>query len=381
MDTFVAKLDVAGSGGLGYSTFLGGSGWEYDHSIAVDTSGNAYVTGYTDSSGFPTTPGTYDTSHNGNDDTFVTKLDMGRDDITDVCWDQAATSVLIAFASDEGIEYELERADADAYDDGLTWYSLPGDLLIGTILQDVFTDDLTANPLTHAFRFYRVRRTDGTNTSRQTVGVFEMTLDPGLSPVYYISTPLVPDLDHRSVPQVFGENAARQMARGGFTVSDLVESTGQINRERNNTGTFTVISGSAFDIVAGRAYELQLGSGPSGSIPLRLTGYVSETALSVDLTKTGAQALQWFAYSMPRTVKLSSLNLPTVISPWVGTNRVRILWHGSFAYINYTYAGGTWSPSDPDLVPGTGMMLTNNGPAGAKTLMEETWYLHPPNAW
>jgi len=41
--------------------------------IAVDTSGNAYITGYTTSTDFPTTPGAYQTNTSGWD-TFVTKL-------------------------------------------------------------------------------------------------------------------------------------------------------------------------------------------------------------------------------------------------------------------------------------------------------------------
>src|SRR4029453_355003 len=58
-DAFVSKLNAAGSA-LVYSTFLGGNsddgssqfwGWA---AIAVDDSGNAYVTGYTESTNFPT---------------------------------------------------------------------------------------------------------------------------------------------------------------------------------------------------------------------------------------------------------------------------------------------------------------------------------------
>jgi len=57
----------------GYSTYLGGSSGDYGRGIAVDGSGNAYVTGRTESTGFPTA-NAYDDSHNGSSDAFVTKL-------------------------------------------------------------------------------------------------------------------------------------------------------------------------------------------------------------------------------------------------------------------------------------------------------------------
>ena len=81
-DAFVAKLNPAGSG-LAYATFLGGSGEDAGYAIAVDGAGSAYVTGDTDSSNFPTTPGAFDTSYNGGTwersslscpDAFVAKL-------------------------------------------------------------------------------------------------------------------------------------------------------------------------------------------------------------------------------------------------------------------------------------------------------------------
>jgi photosystem II stability/assembly factor-like uncharacterized protein len=52
-DAFVAKLNPLGSA-LVYSTYLGGNGEEAARDIAIDSSGNAYVTGYTRSTNFPT---------------------------------------------------------------------------------------------------------------------------------------------------------------------------------------------------------------------------------------------------------------------------------------------------------------------------------------
>jgi hypothetical protein len=73
MDAFITKLDTNGQQ-LGYSTYLGGAGYDVAHDIAIDAFGAAYVTG-SSPEGFPTTPGAYDDSHNGNSDIFLTKVD------------------------------------------------------------------------------------------------------------------------------------------------------------------------------------------------------------------------------------------------------------------------------------------------------------------
>ena len=76
-DAYVTKLATDGKS-LYYSTYLGGSARDVARSIALDSSGNAYVTGYTASTNFPTTTGAYQTSNKGGGswgyDAFIFKL-------------------------------------------------------------------------------------------------------------------------------------------------------------------------------------------------------------------------------------------------------------------------------------------------------------------
>lgn len=78
-DAFVSKLSADGSTLL-YSTFLGGQEPDFGMAIAVSDAGRAYVTGYTYSADFPTTPDAFDTVCEGcsetisQADTFVVRL-------------------------------------------------------------------------------------------------------------------------------------------------------------------------------------------------------------------------------------------------------------------------------------------------------------------
>ena len=72
-DAFVTKMASNGSS-LVYSTYLGGSSTDHARAIAVHSSGSAYVTGYTYSSDFPTTPGAVQTALLGYVGGFVAKL-------------------------------------------------------------------------------------------------------------------------------------------------------------------------------------------------------------------------------------------------------------------------------------------------------------------
>ncbi len=74
MDGFVAKLNPTGTS-LIYATYLGGANLDTINSIVVDTTGNAYVSGSTQSVEFPVTSGAFQTKFGGaGQDGFVAKL-------------------------------------------------------------------------------------------------------------------------------------------------------------------------------------------------------------------------------------------------------------------------------------------------------------------
>lgn len=75
VDVFAAKINADGTA-FSYVTILEAAGNDSARSIAIDSSGNAYVTGEA-TSGFPTTSGAFDRTLDGGIDGFVTKLNTG----------------------------------------------------------------------------------------------------------------------------------------------------------------------------------------------------------------------------------------------------------------------------------------------------------------
>ncbi|MBZ5572334.1 MAG: SBBP repeat-containing protein [Acidobacteriia bacterium] len=77
LDAFVAKISPGAVTGtqLIYSTYIGGSGDDIGHGIAVDTSSNVYVTGSTISTNFPAAgTGVFQSNSGGGTDAFLAKF-------------------------------------------------------------------------------------------------------------------------------------------------------------------------------------------------------------------------------------------------------------------------------------------------------------------
>ena len=75
IDAFVAEVNTQATA-LVYSTYLGGTSADSGQGIAVDPGGNAYVTGYTYSTNFPTF-NPYQAANGGSVDAFISKISSG----------------------------------------------------------------------------------------------------------------------------------------------------------------------------------------------------------------------------------------------------------------------------------------------------------------
>jgi len=72
-DGLVAKLNPNGDS-LAWATFFGGSDFDVANGIALDSLGDVYIVGVTYSADFPVTMGAFDTSFNGGYDAFVARF-------------------------------------------------------------------------------------------------------------------------------------------------------------------------------------------------------------------------------------------------------------------------------------------------------------------
>ncbi len=124
---------------LAYATYLGGNDYDGGEGIAIDASGNIYVTGSTYSLDFPTTLGAYDTSFSGDNDVFIVKFDSSGTSLLAATYMGGSSydwSLDIALDSSGNVLVVLETGSSDfpttpgAYD---TTYNGAGDIIIAKL--------------------------------------------------------------------------------------------------------------------------------------------------------------------------------------------------------------------------------------------------------
>jgi uncharacterized protein (TIGR03437 family) len=115
-DLYVAKVKADGSGVV-YCSYIGGRDDDEAEAIAIDAAGNAYITGYTFSTDFPTTAGVVQKAYGGgNGDAFVLKLGPAGNTLV-------YSTFLGGVAEDEGRSIAVD-ATGNAYVAGITNSSL-----------------------------------------------------------------------------------------------------------------------------------------------------------------------------------------------------------------------------------------------------------------
>ncbi len=110
------NTDSSGTASLVYSSFLGGSSREEGKGIAVDGSGNAYLTGYTWSVDFPVTANAFSTTNSGNGVAFVTKINTHSSGTSGLVY----STCLGGTGGDQANAIAIDLA-GKAYVSGQTW--------------------------------------------------------------------------------------------------------------------------------------------------------------------------------------------------------------------------------------------------------------------
>lgn len=120
-DAFVTKFNATGSD-LVYSTYLGGSGWDFGEGIDTDSAGYAYITGHTGSNDFPIKQA-FQSTFGGGNDAFVVKLWP---------WGNLWYSTFLGGADDErGMDVAVDKAG----DACVTGYTTSADFPVWHALQ------------------------------------------------------------------------------------------------------------------------------------------------------------------------------------------------------------------------------------------------------
>ncbi len=135
------------------STFIGGNDDENSNFLAVDNSGNIFVSGYTESSNYPTTSSSFDDSHNGGEDAIISKFDNNLSSLPVITSQPTNQSI----CEGNNAIFSITATGADSYqwqeNTGSGFENITdGDIYNGTQTDTLIITSATANMNTYEYQ-------------------------------------------------------------------------------------------------------------------------------------------------------------------------------------------------------------------------------------
>jgi hypothetical protein len=287
-DAFVTEL-IPGNAALVFSTFLGGSSNDRVFAMALDASGNIYLTGDTQSGNFPATTNAFQSAnHGGPGDAFVTKLAPG-----------AATLVYSTLLGGAG----TDQASAMALDSA-------GDVYVAGFTQSI--DFPLLDPLQKILGISGANSCGPAGATVLCADAFVAKLGPSGSPIY--STLL--GGSGTDSGQAIGLDSSGAVYVAGSTASSNFPTTpGAFQWAYTGTSS----TGTAFIAKIGPQDAASLGLSPQqinfGNQPLN----TSSDATTVTLTNEGTAPLSISSITATGDFALSNNGCGTSVSAGGGT--------------------------------------------------------------
>ncbi|MGA8023808.1 MAG: SBBP repeat-containing protein [Candidatus Acidiferrales bacterium] len=267
---FVSLLNTTSTTPNKYSTFLGGTNSDFGESIAADTTGNAYVTGFANSTDYPVTQGALiQTSGNLNGTGFVAKINPGGNGQADLVYSSYFGGNGSGGINDISNGIALSSA-LNAYITGMAGSSnLPvtSGVLQNTLksaVSNAFVADLTLAP---------------------TISASPTSLPFGTQLVGATTAPMLVSLTNNTSSAI---TLTIPATITGTNPADFAESPGTCTTSLAAGGTCTI--GATFTPAAAQAYSATL------KISYVFSG-ITGTSLQIPLTGTGSTTIAEIGFS------------------------------------------------------------------------------------
>jgi hypothetical protein len=282
-DVFVTKLTSTGS--MGYSTFLGGSGFDVGFDIAVDVSGSAHVTGFTGSPNFPIANAMQPVLAGSGQEIFITKLNSagsgliystffgGTDNDTGraIVLDSTGNAYVTGFTGSRDFpltagSLRTKSGMFKSVDGGAKWsndsYGLPGELT-SLAIDPVRTSTLYAGTIKGIYKTTNGGRTwSPSNNGLLNFRVLALIVDPLTPSTIYALTNEIGNNKHGVNKSVDGGNSWNMRRNGMGSVQLLSLAIDPVTPNTLYAGAFGGPTTSMFKTTDGADNWAPVGTAP-----------------------------------------------------------------------------------------------------------------------